>query len=80
MEALPLWCGRLAVTTFFAIAFLQSATDKVVDRQGNLDYLTGHFAANPLRGLVWPMFWAIMVLEAAAGVLCGLGTIALLVG
>jgi hypothetical protein len=80
MEAFPLWCGRLAVTAFFAVAFLQSAVDKVVDKQGNLEYLTGHFASSPLRGLVQPMFWAITILEAVAGVLCGLGALCLLVG
>ena len=80
MEAFPLWCGRFAVTVFFAIAFLQSAVDKVVDRQGNLEYLTGHFVSSPLRGMVQPMFWAITILEAAAGVLCGLGVICLLLG
>jgi hypothetical protein len=80
MEALPLWFGRLAVTAFFAVAFLQSAVDKVVDRQGNLEYLTGHFASSPLRGLVRPMFLAITILEAVAGVLCGLGALCLLVG
>ena len=80
MEAFPLWCGRLAVTTFFAIAFLQSAADKVVDRPGNLEYLTGHFASSPLRDLVQALFWAITILEAIAGVLCGLGVLCLLVG
>src|SRR5712692_1156809 len=80
METFPLWCGRLAVTAFFAIAFLQSALDKVVDSKGNLEYLTGHFASSPLRGLVQPMFWAITVLEAGAGVFCGLGAIGLLLG
>ena len=80
MEAFPLWFGRLAVTAFFAVAFLQSAVDKVVDRQGNLEYLTGHFASSPLRGLVQPMFLAITILEAMAGVLCGLGALCLLVG
>jgi hypothetical protein len=80
MEAFPLWCGRLAVTAFFAVAFLQSAVDKVVDKQGNLEYLTSHFASSPLRSLVQPMFWAITILEAVAGVLCGLGALCLLVG
>ena len=80
MEALPLWFGRLAVTAFFAVAFLQSAVDKVVDRQGNMQYLAGHFASSPLRGLVQPMFLAITILEAVAGVLCGLGALCLLVG
>ena len=78
--SVPLWCGRFAVTTFFAIAFLQSAADKVMDRQGNLEYLTGHFASSPLRDLAQPMFWAITVLEAIPGVLCGLGALRLLVG
>ena len=80
METFPLWFGRLAVTAFFAIAFLQSAVDKVADSKGNLEYLTGHFASSPVRGLVQPMFWAITILEAAAGVLCGLGALCLLVG
>jgi len=80
METFPLWFGRFAVTAFFAIAFLQSALDKVVDSKGNLEYLTGHFASSPLRGLVQPMFWALTILEAAAGVLCGLGALCLLVG
>ena len=80
MEAFPLWFGRLAVIVFFAVAFLQSAVDKVVDRQGNLEYLTGHFVSSPLRGLVQSMFLAITILEAVAGVLCGLGALCLLVG
>ena len=80
METFPLWFGRFTVTAFFAIAFLQSAVDKVVDSKGNLEYLTGHFVSSPLRGLVQPMFWAITVLEVVAGVLCGLGAICLLVG
>ena len=80
METFPLWCGRLAVTAFFAIAFLQSALDEVIESKGNLEYLTGHFTSSPVRGLVQPMFWAITVLEAVAGVLCGLGALCLLVG
>ena len=79
MEAFPLWCGRLAVTAFFAVAFLQSAADKVVDKQGILEYLTGHFVS-PLRSLVQPMLLAITILEAAAGVLCGLGALCLVFG
>ena len=80
METFPLWFGRFTVTAFFAIAFLQSAVDKVVDSKGNREYLIGHFASSPLRGLVQPMFWALTVLEAVAGVLCGLGAICLLLG
>jgi hypothetical protein len=38
METFPLWFGRLTVTAFFAIAFLQSAADKWLDRKGNLEF------------------------------------------
>ncbi|HEY7492014.1 MAG TPA: DoxX family protein [Candidatus Tectomicrobia bacterium] len=80
MDTFPLWFGRLTVTAFFAIAFLQSAADKWRDRQGNLEFLGGHFASSPLRGLVPQMFLGITVLESVAGVLCGLGTLQILVG
>jgi hypothetical protein len=75
----PVWFGRIAVTAFFAIAFGQSALDKWLDRKGNLDYLSGHFANTPLRGLVPLMFWTVTVLESIAGVLCGLGALQVLV-
>jgi hypothetical protein len=80
MDTFPLWFGRLAVTAFFAIAFLQSAADKWLDSKGNLEYLNGHFANSPLRQTVSPMFWAITVLESLAGVLCGLGALQILFG
>lgn len=74
----PVWFGRIAVTAFFAVAFGQSALDKWLDRKGNLDYLSGHFATTPLRGLVPSLFWTITVLESIAGVLCGLGALQVL--
>jgi hypothetical protein len=80
MDMFPLWFGRLTVTAFFAVAFLQSAADKWLDKEGNLDFLSGHFASSPLRGLVPQMFLGITVLESVAGVLCGLGTLQILVG
>ena len=80
MDTLPVWFGRLAVMTFFAIAFVQSAADKWLDSQGNLAFLKGHFAKSPLRSVVSPLFWAITVLESAAGVLCGVGTLQILFG
>lgn len=80
MDIVVLWFGRLAVTAFFAIAFLQSAADKWIDRKGNLAFLTSHFAGSPLRGLVLPMFWGITVVESVAGVLAAIGTVQILIG
>ena len=72
------WVGQFAVIVFFAIAFVQSALDKWVNSQGNLEFLQGHFANSPLKGMVPPMFWAVTVLESIAGVLSGLGALQLL--
>lgn len=80
MDLFALWFGRLAVTAFFAIAFLQSAVDKWIDSKGNLEFLSGHFGSSPLRGLVSPMFWGITVLESIAGVLAAIGAVQILIG
>lgn len=74
------WFAQIAVTAFFAIAFLQSATDKWVDRAGNLAFFGGHFAESPLAGLVPLMFWGITVLESSAGIVCAIGTLRLVLG
>ena len=80
MDPFALWFGRLAVTVFFAIAFLQSAADKWVDYKGNLEFLSGHFGRSPLRSLVAPMFWGITVLESVAGVIAAIGAVQILIG
>ena len=74
------WCGQLAVSVFFAIAFLQSAADKWLDRAGNIEFFSGHFSNSPLAAMVPAMFWTITVLESLAGVLSGLGALMLLLG
>src|SRR6476661_11037862 len=66
-------------SAFLAILFLQSGIDKVVDRRGNLEWLKGHFAKSPLAGVVPALVTAITILELAAGVLNGVGCLALIV-
>jgi hypothetical protein len=70
--------GRLAVAAFLAILFLQSGIDKIVDRKGNLEWLTGHFSKSPLASLVVPMVTIITLIEISAGALCALGVPVLL--
>jgi hypothetical protein len=65
---------------FVAILFLQSGLDKVVDRRGNLEYLTGHFAKSPLASTVGPMFGVITLLEVTAGALSGVGCVLIVLG
>jgi hypothetical protein len=68
--------ARFLVTAFFAVVFLQSAADKLLDSEGNLGFLREHFKAAPIpEGLVPIMFWILTGLETLAGVLCALGVL-----
>ena len=69
---------RLLVSAFLAILFLQSGIDKIADRQGNLEFLKGHFAKSPLAGAVALFFTILTIMEVSAGVLSGIGFFALL--
>jgi diacylglycerol kinase len=69
---------QLLVSAFLAILFLQSGIDKIVDRQGNEEWLKGHFAKSPLAGMVSLLFGILTIVELAAGVLSGVGFVALL--
>jgi hypothetical protein len=73
-----LYLLQLLVPLFLAILFLQSGIDKIVDRQGNLEWLKGHFAKSPLAGTVPLLFVALTILEVSAGVLSGIGFLALI--
>ena len=64
---------RIFASAFLAVLFLQSGIDKVVDRQGNLEWLKGHFAKSPLAGVVPLIFVVITILEIAAGALSAVG-------
>ena len=52
---------------FLTIALLQSGLDKIIDRKGNLEWLSGHFSNSPLRGLVPLLLKVVTVLEIFAG-------------
>ncbi len=69
---------QLLVSAFLAILFLQSGIDKIADRQGNLQWLGGHFAKSPLAGLVPVLFTILTIIEVSAGLLSGVGFLTLL--
>src|SRR5438067_10038671 len=69
---------QLFFSVFLAILFLQSGIDKIVDRQGNLSWLSGHFAKSPLAGFVPLLFTILMIIEVSAGLLSAIGFVALL--
>jgi hypothetical protein len=64
---------QILASAFLAILFLQSGIDKVVDRDGNLEWLKGHFAKSPLAGTVPLLFLSLTILELAAGTLSAIG-------
>jgi uncharacterized membrane protein YphA (DoxX/SURF4 family) len=66
---------QIFASAFLAILFLQSGIDKIVDRRGNLEWLTGHFAKSPLAAIVPVLLIAITILELAAGALSALGCV-----
>ena len=75
----PQTIGLLLLMGFFAITFLQSAVDKVVDRKGNLEWLTGHFKNSPLAKMVGFMFNTITLVEFASGILSSYAALMLVV-
>ncbi len=66
------------ISAFFAILFLQSGIDKIIDRRGNLEWLTGHFAKSPLAGLSALLLSVITIMELAAGALSAIGCVIIL--
>jgi hypothetical protein len=69
---------QIFVAAFLAILFIQSGIDKIVDRQGNMEWLKGHFAKSALAGMVPALLTVITILELAAGVLSGVGCVAVM--
>lgn len=67
------YVAQLLICALLAILFLQSGIDKVVDRRGNLEWLTGHFAKSPLAGMVPALLLILTLLEIAAGALSAVG-------
>ena len=69
---------QLLISAFFAILFLQSGIDKLVNRRGNLEWLTGHFAKSPLAGMVPLLLGVITLMELASGTLSAVGCVLVL--
>ncbi len=71
---------RILISTFLAAIYLQSSIDKVIDRQGNLDFMAEHFAGTPLAGSFHYGLAVVTVTELLAGILSAAGVIYLLLG
>ncbi len=65
--------AQLALTSFWAITFLQSGVDKILDWSGNLSWLKGHFEKSPLNGMVPALLALLTLVEVAAGIISVIG-------
>lgn len=77
LHSLPgaIYLLQILNSVVLAILFLQSGIDKIVDRRGNLDWLTGHFAKSPLGKFVPLLLSVITALELLTGTLAAIGAI-----
>ena len=65
----------LFAAVMVSILFIQSGLDKVFDRRGNLEWLTGHFSKSFLAPFVPVLLATITGMEVLAGVLAAAGIV-----
>ena len=63
---------------FFAVLFLQSGSDKIIDRIGNIEYISRQFAGSPMEKFPIELLTVLTVLEMLCGLTCLAGAAAIL--
>jgi putative oxidoreductase len=69
---------QVFTSLFFAVLFLQSGTDKIVDRMGNIEYIRGQFTGSPMEKFSTELLTLLTVLEILCGLTCLAGAVAIL--
>ena len=64
---------QILVSVFFSIVFFQSGIDKVMDREGNIEFFNEHFKKTPIKNIVPFMLTTLTILELIAAGLCFFG-------
>tara|TARA_B100001996_G_scaffold256625_1_gene199426 strand:- start:16 stop:507 length:492 start_codon:yes stop_codon:yes gene_type:complete len=65
----PLVLCQILIAIFLCIVFIQSSVDKIIDRQGNLVFLTNHFKNTFLIKLIGPLLTVLTLLELIGGLM-----------
>lgn len=78
MEFIYLNTTEIILLLFLVITFLQSGIDKVIDWNGNIAWLKGHFKDTFLGKMVPLSVGIILVIELLAGLICVVGIIELI--
>ncbi len=71
---------QMAFSAMTAVLFLQSGLDKVLNWQGNKEWLTSHFAKSILKGTVPMLLPVITLIELGAGLCSAIGFFCVLFG
>lgn len=72
--------AEIFIFLMIAVAFLQSAIDKITDWKGNFEFMNQHFAKSPFRNMVKINLQIITLLELVSGTLAVASVIILLMG
>lgn len=65
----PLELCQILIAILLAITFLQSGIDKIIDRQGNLDFFESHFANSPFHGFSRVLLTILTLMEMLGGLM-----------
>src|SRR5690242_14026043 len=69
---------QIFTSLFFAVLFLQSGSDKILDRIGNIEYIREQFASSPLERFSIELLTLLTIMELLCGLTCLAGTVAIL--
>lgn len=69
---------QVFTSLFFAVLFLQSGSDKIIDRVGNIDYIRKQFAGSPFEKLSVELLTVLTFMEVLCGLVCLAGSVAIL--
>ncbi|MRI01097.1 DoxX family protein [Kriegella sp. EG-1] len=78
MNQLMNFPAELILLVFAIITFLQSGIDKILDWNGNLSWLKGHFSQSPFKNIVPILLTIITTIELVAASLCLIGIVQLI--
>ncbi|WP_347173055.1 DoxX family protein [Polaribacter uvawellassae] len=66
MEVLKNYPTEIFILLFLIVTFLQSGIDKLLDWNGNLSFIKGHFSNSPLKNMVPLLLAIILIVEIIA--------------
>ena len=69
----PLVLCQILIALMMTIAFVQSGVDKLIDREGNLEFFESHFANTPLKSVADVGLSILTILELMGGAMCAFG-------